>query len=112
MHRVMESTGESEANMIRVFPRVRMKCSSDAGRCRGAHADVISRRFAYLIISRIAVSHHGSAPCIMHSFSSGKRTHTRSRWIGFCTSPGIGGPGSPVLMHSGSPISAHFVYSG
>ena len=49
----------------------------------------------YLIISRMAVSHHGSAPWIMHSRSSGKRTHTRSRWIGFCTSPGIGGPGMP-----------------
>ena len=53
------------------------------------------RRFWYLISSRIATSHHGSAPWIMHSFSSGNRTHTRSRWIGFCTSPGIGGPGQP-----------------
>ena len=69
----------------------------------------MSRRFAYLIIRRMATSHHGSAPCIMQSFSSGKRTHTRSRWIGFCTSPGIGGPGSPVFMHSGSSSSQHFV---
>ncbi len=67
------------------------------------------RRFSYLIISRIAMSHHGSAPWIMHSFSSGNRTHTRSRWIGFCTSPGIGGPGRPVLTHSGSSSSAHLV---
>ena len=93
--RVIDSTGESEANMIRSLPRVDMKCSSDAGRWRGDHAEVMSRRLAYLIIRRIAVSHHGSAPCIMQSLSSGKRTQTRSRWIGFCASPGIGGPGRP-----------------
>ena len=62
-----------------------------------------------MIIRRMAMSHHGSAPCIMQSLSSGKRTHTRSRWIGFCTSPGIGGPGRPVFMHSGSSSSQHFV---
>ena len=60
----------------------------------------------------MAVSHHGSAPWIMQSFSSGKRMHTRSRWIGFCTSPGIGGPGMPVFMHSGRSSSQHLVYSG
>jgi hypothetical protein len=32
----------------------------------GDQADVINRRFRYLINSRIAVSHHGSAPWIMH----------------------------------------------
>ena len=47
--------------------------AATAGSRFGDHADVISRRFRYLIISRIAVSHHGSAPWIMHSFSSGKR---------------------------------------
>ena len=60
------------------------------------HAEVISRRLRYLIISRMAMSHQGSAPWIMHNRSSGKRMQTRSRWIGFWTSPGIGGPDAGV----------------
>ena len=32
--------------------------------------------------------------------------------MGFCTSPGIGGPGSPVFMQSGRSSSQHLVYSG
>ena len=109
MQRVIERTGESEANMTRFLPRVDMKWSSDCGRCRGDHAEVISRRLEYLIIRRMAVSHQGSAPCAMQSLSSGKRTHTRSRWIGSCASPGIGGPGRPVLRHTGRSSSQHFV---
>ena len=39
----------------------------------GDDADVISRRLRYLIISRTAASHHGSAPWIMQRRSSGNR---------------------------------------
>ena len=91
------------------MPLVRMKWRSDSGRRFGDHAEVISRRFRYFSIRRMATSHQGSAPWIMHRRSSGKRTQTRSRWMGFCTSPGIGGPGRPVFMHSGRSSSQHFV---
>ena len=65
--------------MIRSLPRVRMKWSSDSGSRFGDQAEVISRRFLYFSMSRMAVSHHGSAPWIMQRRNSGKRMQTRSR---------------------------------
>ena len=105
-HRIVG--GEHDA----VLAVLRMKWSRDSGRYLGDHAEVMSRRFRYLIISRVAMSHHGSAPWIIDSLSSGNRSHTRSMSIGFCGSAGNGGPGMPVFMHSGSSSSQHFTYSG
>ena len=39
----------------------------------GDQAEVMRRRLRYFSIRRIATSHHGSAPWIIDSFSSGKR---------------------------------------